>query len=119
MTKTAVLAVLLFATLSACSSDDGTDGTTITARQAGRPDTAELEPGLRIVDLDTFPKARGFDRPTPCNLPVQAVGDWAEANLECGSCFALMCDGDLYAHVCTHQCDITNDPGGVGFVPPI
>src|SRR5688572_2540685 len=118
MRAAAAIAVLLLATTSACSSDDDDIGGTILQRETGRlPDTSfdldtDFEPGVQVVDITDFEDraVSGYDRPTPCTLPLTTVESWADSHLACGMCFALLCNGGAYAHVCTHQCETTTDP---------
>lgn len=80
----------------------------------------DLEPGDQVIDISEFEErtAQGYERPSPCTIPFATMASWADEHLACGMCFALMCNGDLYAHVCTHQCDGTREPSG-DLPPPL
>jgi hypothetical protein len=127
MRSAAALAVLLLGSISACSSDDDGNALTVLPRGEGRlPQTRydlessldrlnDFEPDVQVLDITDWEDrvgSSGLDRPTPCIIPLTAMQSWADAHLSCGMCFALICSGDAYAHVCTHQCDSTGEPDG-------
>jgi|SRR5688572_16236319 len=126
MKSVAGFAVLLLVSSAACSSDDSASGPLVLERASDRsPEPTfdvdkDLEPGDQVIDLgDWEDREEGYERPSPCTLPFSMMHSWADENLSCGMCFALMCNGDLYAHVCTHQCDGTREPSGGDPVPLI
>ena len=123
MRSAAALAVLLFA-FAGCASDDGTASTTLGSHLAvpGHTmpdDLGQLlveDEGLEVVDLADFRALHdsghsGVTIPPDCgSLAPSSLQRIADENLACGNCYAVLCDGELYAHMCTHQCDGTVDP---------
>jgi hypothetical protein len=119
--RAAAVAVILLA--SACSGEDARDSNQIIVltKTAPVPTSANgdlaISHDVEIVDLADFrdldesPVSREQTPLGPCSMILpSAIQRFADEFLACSTCYTLLCEGDLFAHVCTHLCEATFDP---------